>query len=147
MNGQDFLRVIRDAFVPFLTALGFSMDEPSISGRLYRASFSSASHTVSVSFEPGDNNFFLLIFTRENDVLSEMDNRSKTPRLSDLNSRYMQSVNAAERVANEAAFGSISIRDSDEAILLKSAKELRLVLPKYLDDQANSGSGLWSKRV
>ncbi|MDF3058761.1 MAG: hypothetical protein K0R17_2976, partial [Rariglobus sp.] len=47
MNGQDFLRVCKSAFAPFLSELGFSMDSPSISGRFYRVSFTGAAHAVS----------------------------------------------------------------------------------------------------
>jgi hypothetical protein len=137
MNGQDFLRLANEAFGPFLKELGFSMDAPSISGRLYRASFNGPKHSVSVSFEPGDNAFFVLVFSRANGELSEMDDRLKTPRLSDLNSHYMNMVSSEERAANESAFQSVVARDAEEGVLLKSAKELRLVLPKYLGDQGH----------
>jgi hypothetical protein len=135
MNGQDFLRIVNEAFAPFLKDLGFTMDTPSISGRLYRASFTGQNHSVSVSFEPGDESFFVLVFSREHGELSDMDDRLKTPRLSDLNNRYMSTVSSEERAANEAAFKSVVARDDEERNLLKSAKELRLVLPKYLTNQ------------
>lgn len=65
MDGQDFLRIVDSAFAPFLHELGFSMDPPSVSGRLYRASFTGAAHAVSVSFESGDDALFVVVFTRE----------------------------------------------------------------------------------
>jgi hypothetical protein len=138
MNGQDFLRVVNEAFTRFLTGLGFSMETPSISGRLYRASFTGPRHSVFISFEPGDEAFFVLVFSREHGELSDMDDRLKTPRLSDLNSRYMNTVSGEERAANESAFQSVVARDEEERMLLKLAKELRLVLPKYLADQSYS---------
>ena len=64
-----------------------------------------------------------------------MDDRLKTPRLCDLNSRYMNTVTSEERAANDAAFKSVVALDEEERLLLKSAKELRLVLPKYLASQ------------
>jgi hypothetical protein len=132
MNGQDFLRVIGDAFEPFLMTLGFSMETPSISGRFYRASFSGQKNSVSVSYEPGDNALFVLVFSREKGELSDIDDRAKTPRLADLNSRYMSLVSDTERATNEVFFQSVAVRDREERQLLKCAKELRLVLPKYL---------------
>jgi hypothetical protein len=132
MNGQDFLRIANDAFAPFLKELGFSMDNSLISGRFYRVSFSSSVHTVWVSYEPGDNTLFVMVSNRQNDKLSDLDDRTKTPRLADLNSRYMQQVTKEERSANEAIFESIVTQDEEERLLLKAAKELRLVLPKYL---------------
>jgi hypothetical protein len=132
MNGQDFLRIANEAFVPFLKGLGFVMDEPSISGRFYRVSFTGSDHAVSVSYEPGDDALFVMVFTRKNGELSDIDDRTKTPRLADLNSRYMATVTNDERIENEAVFESVVVNDKDERLLLKAAKELHLVLPKYL---------------
>jgi hypothetical protein len=132
MNGQDFLRITSEAFSPFLRALGFAVDEPSISGRYYRVSFTSSSHGISISYEPGDEALFVIVFSRKNGELSDIDDRITTPRLSDLNSRYMEAITNEERVDNEAIFESIKVNDKEERILLKAAKELRLVLPKYL---------------
>jgi hypothetical protein len=132
MNGLDFFRIVEEAFAPFLTELGFSMDAPSISGRLYLARFNNKTHSVNISFEPGDKAFLVLVFTREHGKLSDMDDRIRTPRLADLNSRYIQKISSEERTANETVFRSIHANDNEERLLLKHAKELRLVLPRYL---------------
>ena len=132
MNGQDFLRLCNVAFAPFLKELCLSMDSPSISGRFYRVSFTGAGNAVSVSYEPGDDALFVMVFGRENGELTDIDDRLKTPRLADLNTRYMPTITSEERAANEAVFASVSTRDKEESALLKAAKELRLVLPKYL---------------
>ncbi|MDX3775771.1 hypothetical protein QE250_16790 [Chromatiaceae bacterium AAb-1] len=143
MNGQDFLRVTHDAFEPFLVALGFTIETPSISGRFYRASFSSSKNTVSVSYEPGDNALFVLVFSRGEYGLSDIDDKMKTPRLADLNSRYMHLVSNEERVLNELFFQSVVVKDQEERLLLKCAKELRLVLPRYLNALSRSYPFAW----
>ena len=135
MNGQDFLRIANDVFVPFLKELDFVMDEPSIGGRFYCVDFNSASHQVSVSYEPGDDAFFVMVGECRNRKFIDIDDRAKTPRLADLNSRYMPTVTNEERAENEAAFELVIARDKEERFLLKAAKELRLVLPKYLENQ------------
>jgi len=132
MNGQDFLRITSEAFGPFLNELGFTPDEPSISGRYYRVSFTGAENTILVSYEPGDDALFVMVFGRKNGELSDIDDRTKTPRLGDLNSRYMATVTNEDRVENERAFEGIVIKDNEGRLLLKAAKELRLVLPTYL---------------
>lgn len=132
MNGQDFLRVAKEAFAPFLEGLGFVMDEPSISGRFYRLSFTGSDHAVSVSYEPGDDALFVIVFNRKNGELSDIDDRAETPRLADLNSRYMPTITNDQRIENESVFESIVVHDKEERRLLKAAKELRLVLPKHL---------------
>ncbi|MCS7062617.1 MAG: hypothetical protein NZM04_00980 [Methylacidiphilales bacterium] len=132
MNGQDFLRIVNEGFAPFLKQLGFVMDEPSISGRYYRVSFTGSAHAVLVSYEPGDEALFVMVFSRKNGELSDIDDRTKTPRLADLNSRYMAAITNEERAENERIFKSVAVNDKEERLLLKAAKELRLVLPKYL---------------
>lgn len=132
MNGFEFFRIADEAFAPFLKELGFSMDSPSISGRLYDISFNSRSHSIQISYEPGDEAPRILVFTKEQGRISEYDDRAKTPRLADLNSRYAREIGIQERAANDAIFASIHVNDKQERLLLKAAKELRLVLPKYL---------------
>lgn len=132
MNGHDFLRIVNSAFAPFLRELGFSMDPPSVSGRLYRASFTGAAHAVSVSFEPGEDALFVVVFTRENGQLSDMDDRTRSPRLADLSARYGNTVTVDKRARSEAAFNAVVARDREEQAVLGAAQELRLVLPKYL---------------
>jgi len=134
MNGQDFIRIAGEAFAPFLKGLGFAMGTPSISGRHYWISFTSNTHVVDVSYEPGEpgDALFVQVSTREKGKLSAFDDASKTLRLADLNSRFMQFVRDEERNANEAVFRSVVAHDKMERLLLKFAKELRLVLPRYL---------------
>lgn len=137
MNGLDFFRIAETAFEPFLKELGFAMEPPSISGRFYRVSFTSKTHTVSVSFEPSDRGLLALVFSRENGRLSAIDDRTKTLRLADLNARYMHEVSNEERAENDKSFRSIPVNDNDERLLLKCAKEMHLVLPRYLGLAAN----------
>jgi hypothetical protein len=132
MNGLGFFRMIDEAFAPFLMQLGFSMESPRISGRLYGASFSNETHSVNISFEPGDERFLILVFTKGNGKLSDIDDRVETPRLADLNSRYMQELTHEERRVNETVFKSVLAHDGQERLLLKCAEELRLVLPRHL---------------
>lgn len=137
MDGKDFLRVVKEAFSPFLQALGFEEDVPSISGRFYRASFSSTHNVISISFEPGDSALFIMVFSRENGELSDIDDRSRTPRLVDLNTRYLHLITNDELLNADAKFASIRVNDKDELFLLKAAKELSLVIPKHLQSDAS----------
>jgi hypothetical protein len=132
MNDQDFSRIIDQAFTPFLKELGFVAQPKAISGRAYIVEFVGKAWTLSVSFEPGDDYFSVMLLNNEMRGLAAMDDRQKTPRLSDLNNRYMALVTQLDREENEAIFSGITVRDSLERQLLKFAKDLRLVLPKHL---------------
>lgn len=138
MNGHEFLRIVREAFEPFLREIGFSMGVPSISGRHYHVKFFGPMHVVSVSFEPGCDAQFVMILRRENDGLSDIDDRTRSPRLSDLNKRYMGEVSAPERLSNDNYFKSIVVRDEHQQSLLKAARELRLVLPRFLTEERSA---------
>src|SRR4030095_346801 len=125
MDNQGFSRVIEDAFVPFLGRLGFLLDSRHVSGRLYEVTFSGSQHVVSISYEPGDDTFFVMIFTRNAGQLSAIDDRLKTPRLTDLNKRYMHLITTEERKKSEMEFKGVLAQDDGERQLLKFAKELR----------------------
>jgi hypothetical protein len=132
MNGTDFERLVLKVFSPFLTELGFRAETQHISGRYYRANYVGEQHTLSISFEPGDDMLTVMLMTNGADDLASIDDRSKTPRLSDLNARYMSNVSASDRANNEAFFAGIEPHDTNEYAIVKAAKELRLVLPHHL---------------
>jgi len=132
MNGNDFIRITNQAFVPFLKDLGFVVEAPLVSGRYYRVNFTRNDYVISVSYEPGDEVLFVIIFSCEDGELSNIDDRIKTPRLADLNREYMPIITDTEHIENCKRFESVIVNDKEESLLLKAAKELCLVLPKYL---------------
>jgi hypothetical protein len=135
MNSEGFLRIVDQAFTPFLERLGFVLKETDINGRFYEASFTAPDFSVSVSYEPGDDALFVMVFSLIEGHLSDIDDTNKTPRLKDLNRRYMEFVTPEERIANQSVMDGICVNDDAERQLVKCAKDLSLVLPKYLSDQ------------
>ena len=132
MNSHDFLRIVDQAFAPFLRVLGFLAETPMIYGRLFEATFTGPHHVVSVTFESGDDFQAIYIFTRKGAGRSSIDSPTETPRLPDLNRRYMALVTEAEHAANQTFFCGVRPQDDTERALLKAAKDLRPVLPRYL---------------
>jgi hypothetical protein len=133
MTSNDFLKIINDAFKTFLTDLGFVLGPASVSGRLYDVSFSRQDYVVSISYEPGDEYFLIIVFSKNaEDQLSNIDDRKQSPRLEDLNKIYMPLITADQRAQNELFFRLVVPENKSQKMLLKAAKELRLVLPLYL---------------
>lgn len=132
MDGHGFLRVVREGFLPFLSNFGFQMGVPVASGKFYRVSFEGEGCVISIYYEPAEDYLLILILNNENGQVSDIDDRSKTLRLADLNRQYMPLVTKAGREKNEAFFDLVHVEDEEEKLLLKKAKELRLVLPLYL---------------
>lgn len=132
MKGERFKILVEQAFNSYLIELGFKPEKPHLSGRYHRARFIGDNYTLIVSFEPCEAYITVMLVHNDDYDLSSIDDPQKTPRLSDLNRMYMREVTPAERSNNESFFSEIKIKDKHEQSLLKCAKELRLVLPRYL---------------
>ncbi|MCA9206646.1 MAG: hypothetical protein KDA59_26510 [Planctomycetales bacterium] len=143
MSGIDFINVIRTAFAPFVGDLGFERLPEQVSGKLYSVDFARHDVVVSIFFEPGDKYAETVVFKCKNGVRSPYDDRTATPRLPDLNRKYMGQISTGDRAANNAFFAALRGQDADEEQLLRTALQLRLVLPMYLADQS-SGEQLGS---
>jgi hypothetical protein len=132
MTGDRFANLLKAAFNPFLSDLGFKAEEVHKSGRYYRANFVRDLHTLVVSFEPGDSQLTAMLVRNDDNDVTAIDDVLITPRLGDLNERYQADIVASERKSNEEFFSSIKVEGRDEQTLLKCAKDLRLVLPRHL---------------
>jgi hypothetical protein len=122
--------VIEAAF-GFMGDLGFDADPISISGREYVASFRGRGMAVYVSFEPGDDAFIVMVASGGSGR-EALDDPSRTPRLPELSRRFMSAVSPEARQAADAALRGIVANDEHEQQLVRAARDLRLVLPKYL---------------
>jgi hypothetical protein len=132
MNGNSFSSLIDSTFRPFLSDLGFVFQSVQLSGRYYRATFVEHQHTLIVTFEPGDEEVVVMLLTNGDDSLKAIDDPARTPRLGDLSARYMSATTPLARTENRAYFSQFEQTDPAEKMLLKCAKDLRLVLPLHL---------------
>jgi hypothetical protein len=132
ITGERFQSLVKQAFNPFLIELGFKPQKPHLSGRYHRVNFIGDSHTLIISFEPGDAYLTAMLVKNDDYDLSSIDDPKKTPRMSDLNRIHMGKITPSERANNESFFSTIKVKDQNEQALLKLAKNLRLVLPRYL---------------
>ncbi len=132
---NGFSRIMRGALEPMLAALGFVRQPELISGRLYLADFISERCKVSIAFEPGDDALFVYIFGKVGNGWTDIDDRSQTPRLEDLNRAYREQISAAERVAARERLAHVECHSPIEKRLVKVAADLAVTLPRYLQDR------------
>jgi hypothetical protein len=132
MNSQSFKNFSLRVFNPFLKEIGFSLSEIDFNGKFYSIYYDNSIYRVVLSFEPGDSYLSLMLQNKEHDDLTSIDNPEITPRLNDMNLMYMKDVGVSERRENDNYFSSITPENQIEKCILKLAKDLRLVLPKYL---------------
>jgi hypothetical protein len=138
---MSFVTMIEHVFVPVLVPLGFDRSDPSLSGRAYIARFSSRSHSVTISYEPGDDYFFVRVSSSPRPTLAELDDPTVTTSLNEINGRYMPTISAEER-ARGASLLEIPTDDPIDRRMLKAALELALVLPKHLEDTLDAATDL-----
>jgi hypothetical protein len=136
IDSVSFKRIVETAFAPFLLELGFSADPVFLSGKYCAARFACGQRSLLISYEPGDDELLIVISERPLKSLPDIDNRLAAPRLSDLNRAYGSLISVNERSANDARFGHVQTRNGAEKNLLNCAKQLRLVLPKYVADHS-----------
>jgi hypothetical protein len=110
---------------------------------MYSVEFGSDTHVVSVSYEPGDDYLLVVIFTVKDGIRSNIDDRAATPRLSDLNARFLHASDADElnRRRSEAALVP------EERRIQCIGAELSIVLPRYLHWCAVTKTDLGHDRV
>ena len=136
MNGVEFVLAVRRYVGPVLERPGFQVTTD-ISGRMYSVEFGSDTHGVSVSYDPGDDFLLVVIFTVKGGIRSNIDDRVATPRLSDLNARFLHASDADElnRRRSEGALGP------EERRIQRIGAELSIVLPRYLHGCAVTEAG------
>ena len=81
MNADEFVAAVRCHVAPALETCGFQL-RTSVSGRMYDAEFDSPGLIVSISYEPGDDFFLVVVFQLVDGRRSDIDDRDATPRLS-----------------------------------------------------------------
>jgi hypothetical protein len=116
----------------FLERFGFVAEPPRVSGRELGETYSRPDVVVHVSFEPGSSYLLVVVQRRSESSLSDIDDPQASPRLSALNAQFMRHMTPEERTAVDEAFGRAVPADDEEQRLLRSLKELCLVLPHFL---------------
>jgi hypothetical protein len=127
MDDSKFVSLVCRYVRPALQPFGFSV-QTAVSGRTFSAEFISKDLVVSIAYEPGDDYLLVAIFTVDDGIRSNIDDRIATPRLSDLNSRFLQASDADEltRRRYDGALGP------EERRMQRIGAELAIVLPRYL---------------
>ncbi|HET7203581.1 MAG TPA: hypothetical protein VFI92_09460, partial [Steroidobacteraceae bacterium] len=100
---------------------------------MYSVEFASTTHVVSVSYEPGDDYLLVVVFTVRDGVRSDIDDRRSSPRLPDLNRRFLHASDADE-LSHRRSGG---VLDPEEQRIQRVGAELAIVLPRYLQSLGN----------
>ena len=135
MDDSEFVSSVCRYVRPALRPFGFSI-ATAVSGRTFSAEFISEDLVVSIAYEPGDDYLMVVVFTVNDGVRSHIDDRIATPRLSDLNFRFLRASDADE-LARRRYDGALG---PEERRIQRIGAELAIVLPRYLQSLGKHGT-------
>lgn len=134
---NDIVEVVELLFLPFLHDYGFTLVQARGSTAYGIATFKSDALTLYVECDFTNVSRCgcdVMICRNEATGLASIDDRSISPRMSDLNNAFASRVSPEARAENIEFFAQLSPELTANRSLEKVARELRLVLPLYLED-------------
>jgi hypothetical protein len=93
--------------------------------------YSDTGRVVSISYENIEDYLQVIVFKLKNEKLPDYDDKTLTLHLNELNKRVLSRIDKNEIEKNNEEFDKFDANDELERKLLKSAKELRLVLKHW----------------
>jgi hypothetical protein len=137
MNSDQFVAAVKAVLCASLEPMGFRISTKT-SGRSYDAECATDDHVAIVSFEPGDGFLLVAVLSVDNGIRSNLDDREKSPRLSDLNRRFLDPADV-DRL--ELARSRDLPGDPEMSRVVSAMRQLCLVLPKYVAERRARGAG------
>jgi hypothetical protein len=138
LASDPFTSAASRILLPVLEPMGFRL-QTHVSGRLCLAEYASTSHVVSVSYEPGDDYWVVVVYSVRDGVRSDYDDPAATPRLGDLNARFLTQEDGA--TLRELRKDEAKEPDEVSRRFRRIAGELAIVLPRYISSSSQPASG------
>jgi hypothetical protein len=131
IDGKEYIKTVKEYFSFLETEYNMKLSDEVINGSLYYdVSYRDKTHSISISYENGEDYLQVIIFILHNGKLPNYDDKTRTLHLSRLNSVVFPTVNKNDLSLNNECFLQFREAGGLKGKLLKSAKELRLCL-KY----------------
>lgn len=132
IDGTKYIEVVKLFFSFLVTEHGFKLSKETENGNtFYDVEYSDAGRVVSISYENVEDYLQVIVFKLENGKLPDYDDKTHTLHLNELNKRVLSGIDNNEIEKNSELFDKFDTKDELERKLLKSAKELRLVLKHW----------------
>lgn len=132
IDGQEFINIVKKYFSFLISEFNFKIIEEKIRGNaFYDVQFKDSLRIISISYENIENYLLTTVFILENGQLPDYDDKTKTLHLNKLNAIAQSMVDRMDIELNAEKFSQIQANNDLERKLLKSAKDLRLVLLNF----------------
>lgn len=133
IDGKKYIEIVKLFFSFLVSEFGFKQLKETENGNaFYDVEYGNNEKNVSISYENIEEYLQVIVFMLKNGQLPDYDDPTHTLHLNELNKRVLSKIDKNEIVKNNEEFNKFKANDELEQKLLKSAKELRLVL-KYWD--------------
>ncbi len=124
-----YIKSVKHFFSFLVFEFGFKLWKETESGNaFYDVEYSDGSRVISISYENAEDYFQVIVFKLKNGELPDYSDKIHTLHLGELNKRVSSQIAKGEIRKNEEDFHKFSANSELERRLLKSAKELRLIL-------------------
>lgn len=134
IEGEDYIKVVKQFYSFLETDFGFSRESETINGNaFYDVEFKDKKRIISISYENTEDHLEVIVFMLQDGKMPDYDNKTKTLHLRQLNRLIIEKVRKGEISLNAEYFVKYDAKNEIEQKLLKEAKELRLCL-KHFDE-------------
>lgn len=132
MSSKKYIDIVKLFFSFLITEYGFKLLKETENGNaFYDVEYSDAEKNISISYENIEDYLQVIVFKLKNGKLPDYDDKTRTLHLNELNKKVLSGINKKEIEENNVEFNKFDTDDELERKLLKSAKELRLVLKRW----------------
>ncbi|MBD3842023.1 MAG: hypothetical protein IE909_09100 [Campylobacterales bacterium] len=97
----------------------------------YDIEYRDTQRAISISYENIEDYLQVIVFKLKNGELPDYDDKTRTLHLNELNKKVLSIIDKKEIEENNANFNKLDKNEELERKLLKSAKELRLILKHW----------------
>jgi len=132
IDGTKYVGIVKLCFSFLITEFKFRLSKETKKANVfYDVEYSGIERAVSVSYENIEDHLQVIVFKLKNGKLPDYDDKTCTFHLNQLNKRVLSKIDKHEIKKNNKIFDGLDINGELEQKLLKSAKELRLVLRNW----------------
>jgi hypothetical protein len=132
IDGKKYIEIVKLFFSYLITEYGFNQTKEIENGNaFYDVEYRDAKRVISVSYENIEDYLQVIVFKLKNGDIPDYDDKTYTLHLSELNKIILPQVDKTEVEENNILFDKFETTDSLKRKLLKSAKELRLILKHW----------------
>ena len=134
INSVSFTEYVKRTFSFLITEFKLELGEITINGSaFYGVEYRDKLKGISISIEPIGEYFQVIVYKLDHGKMPDYDNKTKKIHLNELNKRVIKNLDKDEFNKNNQYFRDFETRNKTERMILKSAKDLRLVLSHYYD--------------